>query len=150
MNFIGIDYGEKRIGLSFGDDELRIAVPLNPIIYIDERYVFSHLIDMIIERKVDQIIIGYPINMDDSIGFKARKVDGFISRLKKVIDVPVERMDERLTTVQVQEEFASVANKKSVKSRLKNRHSGAIDSSSAAIILQDYLDLLEQRSYDVD
>ncbi|MDR1458373.1 MAG: Holliday junction resolvase RuvX [Puniceicoccales bacterium] len=145
MNFIGIDYGEKRIGLSFGDDELRIAVPLKPILYTDEMNVFSILEDLIVKRKIDRIIIGYPVNMDDSIGFKAKEVDGFMARLKKIIDVPVERADERLTTVQAQEDLVSIGSKKSIKSLVKNRRSGAIDSTAAAIILQDYLNLLGSR-----
>jgi putative Holliday junction resolvase len=145
VNFIGIDYGEKRIGLSFGDDELRIAVPFKPILYTDPMDALSILTSLITERKIDRVIVGYPINMDDSIGFKAMEVNGFVAKLKKMIDVPVEYMDERLTSVQALEDLGHMARGRSVKSRLENRHSGAIDSAAAAIILQDYLDLLESR-----
>jgi putative Holliday junction resolvase len=150
VNFIGIDYGEKRIGLSVGDDELCIAVPLKPIVHVNRCDVFSVLLNLVIERKIDLVLVGYPINMDNSVGFKAKEVDAFIAKLEKIIDVPVERIDERLTTVQADGVLGPVANRKSMKSRIKSRRSGAIDSMAAAIILQDYLDSLGRKAYDVD
>jgi putative Holliday junction resolvase len=73
--------------------------------------------------------------MDDTIGFKAQEVDRFIRLLEKFIAIPVERIDERLTSENVGD-----MRRRSVKSRRSLRESGAIDSAAAVLILQDYFD----------
>lgn len=133
MRCLGIDYGEKRIGLSYGD-EIGVATPLPAL----NQATLSDRMDMLLarieERKITDLVFGYPYNMDGSIGFKAKEVDAFIETVLSKAPLPVHRVDERLT---------SHCAKQSMGLRGRDdalRRSGKIDSASATIILQDYLD----------
>ena len=81
MNVLGIDWGEKRIGLAFADS-LAIAVPIEPAIQKKLKERLAHIEKEIKQRKVEAIAIGYPLNMDGTVGFKAKEVDVFIEKLE--------------------------------------------------------------------
>ena len=132
MRCLGIDYGERRIGLSYGDD-LGVATPL-PAIVADDGLDRIGKIGLVVKnRRVTDLVIGYPLNMDGTAGFKTREVETFIRDLSERIDLPVHRVDERLTT--------QVARAHLPKSRDDEmRRSGRVDSMAAAVILQDFLD----------
>lgn len=132
MRCIGIDYGTKRIGLAFGD-ELGVATPLPALIDADEGKRWTALLQVIKERRTSDIVMGYPLNMDDTAGFKAKEVDGFAARLRTATSLPVHYIDERLTSYEAE---SSIAKNK----RRAVRASGLIDSRAATIILQDFLD----------
>ena len=136
MNFLGIDYGEKRIGLSFGD-ELGLAVPLAAAAQKTKKERLAHVGKMIEQRKVTDLVVGYPLNMDGSAGHKAREVDAFVELLDKRFGLPVHRADERLSTHQAQSDLKKTGKK-------ANRKSGEIDSRAATVILQDFLYQQEQ------
>lgn len=131
MKCLGIDYGERRIGLSFGDD-LGVALPLPALtdVSVDQR--LEGMIDVIKKREITDLVVGYPYNMDGSIGFKAQEVDRFIEKLESLFKLPIHRIDERLTS-----EEASKHLKKGRDDEL--RRSGKIDSMAACLILQDFL-----------
>lgn len=135
MNYLGIDYGTKRIGLSIGDDELRLAVPTTCLKVGQHEDTLHELQKIIHERRIDSIVIGYPINMDETIGFKAKEVDAFIERLQALVKVPITRIDERLSS-----ESVGDLRQRSGKNRQTLRRIGAIDSAAAVIILQDFFD----------
>ncbi len=137
MKLLGIDYGEKRIGLAFSDD-LGIATPLPAAVAPSETERLLFIRELCTRRVVDAIVVGYPYNMNGSVGFKAREVDDFIERLAKVISLPIHRMDERLTTHAAQSGMEATGRKG--KRDRKIRASGEIDSRAAALILQDYVD----------
>ena len=80
MNVLGIDWGEKRIGLAFADS-IGIAVPIEPAVQKKLKERLAHIKNQIIERKVEAIVIGYPLNMDGTVGFKAKEVDAFLKFL---------------------------------------------------------------------
>jgi len=132
VNYLGIDYGEKRVGLSFGDD-LGLAVPLPAAVESTQEKRLEHIERVVRERRIQKIVIGYPYNMDGSVGFKAKEVDAFVEVLTKFIDLPVERVDERLTSHTVETQLKSM-------NRKADRKTGEVDSRAAALILQDYLD----------
>ena len=133
MTVLGIDYGEKRIGLSWGD-ELGLAVPLPAAVERTESARLRHIMQVLESRKVERIVVGMPYNMDGSLGFKAKEAGQFMARLRKLTQLPVVAVDERLTTHQAEENFKS-------RKRKWDRKSGEIDSHAATLILQDYLDL---------
>lgn len=137
MNLLGIDYGTKRIGLSYSDSEIGFAVSIEPLHVVDGNfgYILEKLAEIIKLRRINKVIIGYPLNMDDSIGEKAREVDDFIAKLQKHTTAPIERFDERLTSESVQD----LQKTRSRVNRKKLRNNGAIDSAAATIILQDYM-----------
>ena len=132
MNTLGIDYGEKRIGLSFGD-ALGLAVPIDAAVESTSDARLNHIGAVIRERKIEQLVVGMPYNMDGSAGFKAKEVEEFIRVLQERFKLPVVTVDERLTSHQVEQQLKG-------QNRKVDRRSGEVDSRAAAIILQDYLD----------
>ncbi|MCH6256580.1 Holliday junction resolvase RuvX [Puniceicoccaceae bacterium K14] len=131
MRCIGIDWGERRIGLSYGD-EIGVATPLPAIIIDDKTARLAELVKQVERKRITDIVIGYPYNMNGSIGFKAKEVDAFIEELSKLVTVPIHRIDERLTSHEVKQYLGN-------KRDDELRRSGKIDSASATLILQDYL-----------
>jgi putative holliday junction resolvase len=132
VRFLGIDYGTRRIGLSYGD-ELGVATPLPAITGIDGEKKWAALGRLVAERRITELVLGYPVNMDETVGFKAKEVDAFAARLRTELKLPVHLVDERLTSYEAE---STVAKSK----RRDVRASGIIDSRAATIILQDYLD----------
>jgi len=145
MTYLGIDYGEKRIGLAAGDDDVRLALPIPPAVQPAVEARFEQIGEEIERRGVTALVVGYPYNMDGSIGFKAKEVDAFIGELEKRFGLPVHRTDERLTSRAAEAQMAGTKparkrQKQSIKARQTERRSGRLDSRAAALILQDYLD----------
>ena len=134
MRYLGIDYGERRIGLAYGD-ELGLAVPLPAAVQAEFEDRMVYICRVVDERKIDALVIGYPYNMDGSAGFKAREVDAFVEKLSLQRALPVHRVDERLTSEVAKSRLGLTA----LKER-ESRASGKVDSAAAALILQDYLD----------
>lgn len=132
MNYIGIDWGEKRIGLAYAD-EVGIALPLPAAVAASKKERFRHIDSMIQLRRAEALVVGYPLNMDGSVGFKAKEVDCFIEELEKRFRLPVYRIDERLSSHSVEQGLKGQKKKPS-------RKSGEIDSRAAALILQDFIE----------
>ena len=132
MRCLGIDYGTKRIGLAQGD-EVGVATPLPALIDPDEKARWQKLGEVIQQRRVTDLVLGYPYNMDGSAGFKAKEVDTFAARLKAQFGLPVHLVDETLTSAEAESSIAK-------KDRRGLRQSGLVDSRAACLILQDYLD----------
>lgn len=132
MNYLGLDWGEKRIGLAYAD-EVGVALPLSAAVGKSKKERLQYIESIIQSRNINEIVCGYPLNMDGSIGFKAREVDAFILEIEKRFKLPVHRVDERLSSHSVEQ-----AMKKQKKQF--DRRSGAIDSRAAALILQDFME----------
>ncbi|MDE0768687.1 MAG: Holliday junction resolvase RuvX [Opitutaceae bacterium] len=132
MRCIGIDYGERRVGLSYGD-EIGVATPVDAAVQDSESERIDHLVKLAQDRRATDLVFGYPYNMDGSVGFKAKEVDVFIEKVLIKIALPVHRIDERLTSHVASEGFSK-------KRDDTLRRSGKIDSAAAALILQDFLD----------
>lgn len=130
--FLGIDHGSHRIGLAYGD-EIGVATPLAAIVATEAAKQWAALAEVIRERKVTEIIIGHPLNMDGSSGPKAKEVEDFARRVGSEFGLPVHLVDERLTSYEAESTIAPA-------SRRAVRKSGLIDSRAATIILQDFLD----------
>ncbi len=132
MRCLGIDYGSKRVGLAHGD-EIGVATPLPAVLEEAEDARWARLGDVIRTRRITDLVVGYPYNMDGSVGFKAKEVDAFVAELKARYGLPVHLVDETLTS------YAAESSIKK-KDRRGVRDSGLIDSRAATIILQDFLD----------
>jgi putative Holliday junction resolvase len=131
MRFIGIDLGTRRIGLAYGD-ELGVATPLPALTQADAVGREAALRTIIRERRADEIVVGHPLNMDDTAGPKAKEAEAFAEKLRAELGLPVHLVDERLTSYEAESTVA--------KSKRRNvRASGIIDSRAATLILQDYL-----------
>jgi len=131
MRCLGIDYGTRRVGLAHGD-ELGVATPLPALVDADEAGRWQSLGTLIRQRRITDLVLGYPYNMDGTVGFKAKEVDAFAARLKSEFGLPVHLVDETLTSVEAE---ASIAKK----DRRQLRASGLVDSRAACLILQDFL-----------
>jgi putative Holliday junction resolvase len=132
MRCLGIDYGTKRVGLAHGD-EIGVATPLPALVDTAEAVRWSKLGGIIKARRITDLVLGYPYNMDGSAGFKAKEVDAFAARLRAEFGLPVHLVDETLTSHEAESSIAK-------KDRRALRGSGLVDSRAACLILQDYLD----------
>ena len=131
MRCIGIDLGTRRIGLAFGD-ELGVATPLPALTHADAEQRWTALLAVVRERRATDVVLGHPLNMDDSVGPKAKEAEAFAEKLRAALALPVHLIDERLTSYEAEESIA--------KSKRRDvRASGIIDSRAATLILQDYL-----------
>jgi putative Holliday junction resolvase len=131
VRFLGIDYGARRIGLSYGD-ELAVATPLPALTDADETKRWAGLRAMVTQRRITELVLGYPLNMDGTVGFKAKEVDAFAAKLRAEFALPIHLVDERLTSYEAESTIAKAR-------RRDVRASGIIDSRAATLILQDYL-----------
>ncbi len=133
MRTLGIDYGEKRIGLAISDPLGLSAQGLPTIERINGEDFLKKLADIIKEKGVSKIIVGLPKNMNNTIGEKAEEVLEFVEVLKSSFNLPVLTVDERLTTVRAHKAMSET--KMSIKKKQKR-----VDMISAQFILQSYLD----------
>lgn len=138
MQALGIDYGEKRVGLAYGDS-IGVAVPIPAITSGTTAEKIRKIADVVRQRRIDTLVIGYPYNMDGSVGFKAKEVDKFVGLIEAATGLVVHRIDERLTSHQVESEMRAAGRK--LRQARKLRSAGDVDSRAAALILQDYLDM---------
>lgn len=139
---MGIDYGHKRIGLAYADTSLGVAVPIPAAVQPTLEARLEQIAQDIKLRSIDKIVVGYPYNMDGSVGDKAREVDEFIAKIEAMFGLPVERTDERLSSFQAENDFFAMSpkTKKSVAARKKHRRTGDIDSRACALFLREYLE----------
>lgn len=127
---MGLDLGEKRIGVALSDPQGILASPLIIVNCRDEKADISTIIDIVRQNQVGQIIVGLPRSMDGSIGKQAEKVKSFVQTLRNHTEVPVDFRDERLSTVSAKRLM------RGVRKIDKTGH----DAIAAALILQSYLD----------
>ena len=133
ISALGLDVGKKRIGVAGCDGTGLIATGLMTI----ERQSFNHdiaqLQRIVQERQVQILVAGLPYSMNGSLGFQAKQVQKFAQRVAAALSLPLEYMDERLTSFQAEELLKA-------ENRLPSYHKGLIDRKAAALILQRWLD----------
>ena len=130
---LGIDYGTDRIGLALSDPIGILATPLPFLDNKSPQQVISAMSALIETHQITGLVIGMPRNMDGTYGPSAQKVKDFIDEMKKCISIPIQPIDERLTTAQASKQLSGIGlNQKQLRKR--------VDSSSASLILQQYLD----------
>lgn len=118
MNYLGIDYGDAKIGLAKATDEVRIATPFRTVLSGPD--MASELERIILTEGIQYLVVGYPLTLAGESGNAAESVDRFIKKLE-TFSLPIARQDERFST--------------------KGAAQGGGDhASAAALILQSYLD----------
>ena len=132
---IGLDLGSKRIGVSICDEKQLIATPYKTIRKSKNNELIKELKNIIQENDINAIIIGYPLNMDGSLGSSAQSVNDVSKNIDNEIDVDVCLWDERLSTVGAFNLSSQLD--VNVSKREKN-----IDQNAAAFILQGAIDYL--------
>jgi putative Holliday junction resolvase len=136
MRHLGLDIGDRRIGVAISDPEQILASPLTTIIRDDDDQAISAIINLVDQYQIMKIIIGLPYSLSGNMGNQAIKVKTFVDKLSQHTKTEIELRDERLSTVAV-ERLLMEAGKKSQK-RKEQR-----DAAAAAFILQGYLDSLK-------
>lgn len=130
---LGIDFGTRRIGLALSDPTGTLATPLTFVENTRPKEVVAKLQELVQAHGVKTIVIGLPRNMDGSYGPSAQKVRDFITQIQPHLPAQIIPQDERLTTAQASKDLSQMGlSQKDL--RMK------IDSSSAALILQQFLD----------
>ena len=131
MRRLGLDIGDKRIGVALSDPQGILASPFTIINRSGEVADVAAIVDIVEQKGVEQIVVGLPRSMDGSIGKQAEKVKAFTEELRRQTKVPAEFRDERLSTVSA---------KRLMREGKKGRGKAGDDAVAAAIILQAYLD----------
>jgi putative Holliday junction resolvase len=135
---LGIDPGEKRVGLAIAYRGISVATAYGVIDYIGKQKFIDRLRPIMDEENIGLIIMGLPKNMDGSEGESAKKARRLAEFISKSLEVPVEFVDERLTTDEARKMLRETGAK-------IDREEGALDMLSAASILQTYLDSMERQ-----
>ena len=129
---LGIDFGEKRVGLALSDRLKLIASPYKTLHYISENDLISEIKKIVLKKEIEIFIIGLPLNMKGEDSAQTKKVRKFKKLLSK-LNLPIVYEDERFSSI--------VAKNSLVLQNVKTGHNKAeIDRTAAAIILQQYLD----------
>lgn len=135
MRYLCIDLGDKRTGIATGDDGSGIATPLDVINTANPGERLRQLVALIEREGPDALVVGLPLNMDDSEGPSAKKVLVFIDELAAATKLPIHAHDERLSSAMANEQMAmSGLTHKQKKARR--------DALAAAAILRGYLESL--------
>lgn len=135
MRMLGIDYGDKRVGIAVSDSINIIATGFE--IWKNEKGLYKKIETMVKEYDVGTVVVGIPINMDGTMGYRAEITRAFVEKLKKILrGIKIITWDERLST-----SFSlKILSKASVKRRKKKK---TVDKIAAAFILQGYLDSIK-------
>ena len=140
MRRMGLDYGAKTVGVALTDPSGTIVSPEETITRDKEnklRPTLRRITELVREKQVEEIVLGEPLNMDDSRGERAEKTDAFAVLLKKRLEdeglsVKLTLWDERLSTVSADE----ILEESGVKKQDRKQY---IDRIAAALILEDYM-----------
>ena len=136
MRIMGLDYGSKTVGVAISD-ELLLTAQGKEIIRRNEenklRKTLARIEQLIQEYGVEKIVLGLPLNMDESISERSQLCLEFKDKIERRTGIPVDMLDERLTTVEADE----IMDEAGIKGKKRKEY---VDMIAAQIILQDYLD----------
>jgi putative Holliday junction resolvase len=139
MTYLGLDIGDKRIGVACGDAQVRIATPITVL----SRDSFAHdvaaLARLVRAYAVTHLVVGLPHNMDGSAGAQADTVRAYAQALAQALGLPLTLWDERLSTLEATRRMHATG----ARGKKSRRH---LDAIAAAVILQDFLDALAHPS----
>ena len=148
---LAVDYGRARMGLALANAETRMAQPLSTMERINRNEDMRRLRELVREQGVKQIVVGLPLRLDGTRGEMAEEAERFAQRVRKQIGVPVEMVDERLTSWEAErlleevqgrfihdEKLTGSKKPKNVQAKM------TVDAMAAAVILKEYLDRQEQ------
>lgn len=130
---LGIDYGERRLGLAISDETRTIASGLEVYERRSLKEDLQHLREVVEREGAERVVLGLPLNLDGSLGPKAQEVLQFKEQLEEALSIPVELADERLTTQEAERVLLEA-------DLSRRRRREVRDRLAAVLILQSYLD----------
>jgi putative Holliday junction resolvase len=148
VRILAMDYGRTKIGLALADSEARIATPFDVMKRVNRNEDMRRLRELVRDEKVTRIVVGLPLRLDGTHGEMADEVIGFAERVRKQVAVPVEMVDERLTSWEaeriLEEELGRrIKPPESQHGRKKAIRPGdgkySVDAVAAMVILREYL-----------
>ena len=145
-SILAIDYGRERIGLAIAEASTRMARPLATLERINRNEDMRRLRELVREHAVKQVVVGLPLKLDGTRGEMAEEAQRFANRVRKQIGVPVEMVDERLTSWEAERLLEETqgrflhAEKALGKRRKKAPARPTVDSVAAAVILKEYFE----------
>jgi putative Holliday junction resolvase len=133
MRLLGLDVGDRIIGVSRSDETATIAGGLESIRRVGPKKDVKAVVDLVRRHEVDELVVGLPLRLDGVAGPQAQKVLAFIEALKPAVGIPVVPWDERFSTAAAQQALleADVSRK---------GRRAVVDKVAAILILQNYLD----------
>jgi putative Holliday junction resolvase len=137
QRLLGLDVGEKTIGLALSDPALSVASPISTIKRTKFTVDANALLKLAAERQAGGLVIGLPLNMDGSEGPRCQSVRQFAANLLKLKDLPILFWDERLSTMAVEREMIA-------HDVTRARRDKVVDQAAAAFILQGVLDAISR------
>lgn len=139
MKKLGLDLGDASLGIAISDREGKFARGLENLKFRngDTDTPLKRVLDLLEKEPIDTIILGYPKNMNGTIGPQAQSCEAFKAMLEESTDVPVILYDERLTSRMA----SSMMIEKNMK---KKKRRTKIDEHAAIVILQDYLNSIDK------
>ncbi|MGS0973676.1 MAG: Holliday junction resolvase RuvX [Candidatus Izemoplasmataceae bacterium] len=135
MRVLGLDLGNRSLGVALSDPEGFLARPFETFKFEDKAFdqAIDYTVQLIKDKKIEKVVLGYPKNMDGSLGDQAKITLAFKEQLEQLINVEVILFDERLSSKMASNMM--ISQKLSRKKRKTN-----IDNMAATVILQGYLD----------
>lgn len=146
---LAIDYGKKRLGLALSDEFGITSRPFATWTRINRRRDLARLRDLVRQETIRRIVVGLPLHLDGTPSEMSEEARSFALRVEKAIGLPVEMVDERLSSWEARETVANKGSSKRSRSssaRNESKKTNPMDDIAAAIILRDYLDRARSRS----
>lgn len=141
---LALDYGRARIGMAIASAEAALAQPLGTLERINRNEDMRRIRELVREHGVKQIVVGLPLRLDGTRGEMAEEAARFGERVRKQIGVPVEMVDERLTSWEaerlLEEQQGRTMHAATSKKRKQENTKLGVDAMAAALILKEYLD----------
>ena len=137
MRYLAIDYGQKYTGLAICEAGEMIASPLT-VLTVGPGDLIPKITNVIERENAEAIVLGLPLNMDDTVGYQAKRVHNFAERMRQHIDIPIHFHDERLSSFDAEKKLAGLG----LTRKKKKKH---LDAVAAASILQSFLDKKHHR-----
>lgn len=138
MKIMGLDYGDRRIGVAMSDAFGWIAQGFEVIERRRDESEYRKIAELVRDNEISEIVVGLPRNMNGTVGSRGEIATAFAARLRELLNIPVHLWDERLTTVAAERTLleADVSRKK---------RKQVVDKIAASLILQNYLDANTKR-----
>ncbi|MBU0652476.1 MAG: Holliday junction resolvase RuvX [Proteobacteria bacterium] len=135
MKVLGLDYGDRRIGVAICDELGMTARGIATVVRKNRDADLAAIVGFVERFGVEKIVIGYPLRLDGSEGIQCDKVNRFARRLEARLSMPVIRRDETLSTKEAEELLREAGVR-------REKQRAVVDRLAASIILQGYLDAL--------
>ena len=147
---LAIDYGKKRLGLALSDEFGVTSRPYATWTRINRRRDLARLRELVRQQGVLRIVVGLPLRLDGTPSEMSEETRSFAARVEKALGLPVEMMDERLSSWEAHQTLSNVSSSKRARrgssGRTDARKKAPLDDIAAAIILRDYLDRARART----